>query len=138
MLKFRELLGVLNADELARWEQIKKQFNKKKLLGGAGENDSVALVVAQMSQFTDGLDAISAQIKQVGGDYAKPQSLHDTTIERMQKIIEGLRAVPVQVEIKVVPVQDEAKSIEKMSPSASPIEIVPIVTQPDPLPKEKE
>ncbi len=138
MLKFRELLGVLNADELARWEQIKKQFNKKKLLGGAGENDSVARVVAQMSQFTDGLDAISAQIKQVGGDYAKPQSLHDTTIERMQKIIEGLRAVPVQVEIKVVPVQDEAKSIEKMSPSASPIEIVPIVTQPDPLPKEKE
>jgi hypothetical protein len=49
----------------------------------------------------------------------------------MKQIIEGLRAVPVQVEIKVVPVQDESKSIENIDTNKSPIDIVPSITQGD-------
>jgi hypothetical protein len=126
LLKLTELLGTQTEAETARWAQIKKDFNRHKLLGGAGESDPVARVVAQLTQFTDGLDAIRTEIRQVGSDYAQPQSLAETTVERLTKIIEGLRAVPVQVEIKVVPVQDEARTIQDIAPS-SPLAIEPTV-----------
>lgn len=128
MLKLSEILGTMSPEQVTRWQEIKKEFNKKKLLGGAGENDPVARVVAQMSQFTDGLEAISAQIQHVGSEYSKPQTLQESTIERMQQIIENLRAVPVQVEIKVVPVQEENKSPASQTPV---VEIIPEITQGD-------
>jgi hypothetical protein len=131
VLKLHEILGLLDEKQLTRWTEIKKEFNKKKLLGGAGESDPVARVVAQMSQFTDGLDAIRAGIQDVGSRYAQPQNLAETTVNQMKQIIEGLRAVPVQVEIKVVPVQDESKSIENIDTNKSPIDIVPSITQGD-------
>lgn len=131
VLKLHEILGLLDEKQLTRWTEIKKEFNKKKLLGGAGESDPVARVVAQMSQFTDGLDAIRAGIQDVGSRYAQPQNLAEKTVNQMKQIIEGLRAVPVQVEIKVVPVQDESKSIENIDTNKSPIDIVPSITQGD-------
>jgi hypothetical protein len=128
LLKLKELLGTLTEPETIRWTQIKKDFNRHKLIGGAGESDPVARVVAQMTRFTDGLDAI----RQVGSDYAQPQALAETTVERLTKIIEGLRAVPVQVDIKVVPIQDTAHSIQNISPSAPPpLDIIPEITQGD-------
>ncbi|MGC6466636.1 MAG: DNA repair ATPase [Akkermansiaceae bacterium] len=123
LLKFKEMEGVLTDEESARWEQIKKDFGKQKLLGGAGENDPVARVVAQMTQFNDGLEAISQGLNQ-------PPALAEGSIAQLQKIIEGLRAVPVQVDINVVPVQDEDDSIESIS-KKSPIDIKPEVTQGD-------
>lgn len=96
LLKFKEMEGVLTEEEAARWAQIKKDFGKQKLLGGAGENDPVARVVAQMSQFNDGLDLI-------GQGLSRPPVLAAETIAQLQKIIEGLRAVPVQVEVKLSP-----------------------------------
>ncbi|MDB2428836.1 DNA repair ATPase [Akkermansiaceae bacterium] len=125
LLKFRELEGVLTGEEQARWDQIKKDFGKQKLLGGAGENDPVARVVAQMTQFNDGLEAISTGL-------TRPQNLAEASIEQLQKIIEGLRAVPVKVDINVVPVQDEGDSIESIEKRSSPpIDIVPEVSQGD-------
>ncbi len=122
MLKLREMLGTISPDEQARWTQIKKDFGKNKLLGGSGENDPVARVVAQMSQFTDGLDAIRDGISKAGEAYARPQSLADATVAQLQSIIAGLRAVPVAVEIKVVPV-------EAPSPQQLPVDIKPTVEQ---------
>ncbi|MGJ8696432.1 MAG: DNA repair ATPase [Verrucomicrobiaceae bacterium] len=125
LLKFKLMEGVMTEEEAARWAQIKKDFGKQKLLGGAGENDPVARVVAQMSQFNEGLDAI-------GQGLSRPQSLADASIEQLSRIIEGLRAVPVQVDIKVVPVQDDGDSIESISKgSDSPIDIEPEVRQGD-------
>ena len=124
LLKFKEMEGVLTEEEAARWEQIKKDFGKQKLLGGAGENDPVARVVAQMSQFNDGLEVI-------GQGLTQPPALAEASIAQLQKIIEGLRAVPVQVDINVVPVQDEEDSIESISknPKPAPIDINPEVRQ---------
>lgn len=123
LLKFKLMEGVMSEDELARWEQIKKDFGKQKLLGGSGENDPVARVVAQMMHFNDGLESISQGLN-------RPQSLTDVSLTHLQKIIEGLRAVPVQVDINVVPVQDEGDTIESIS-KRSPIDIQPEVTQGD-------
>ena len=124
LLKFKELEGKATEEEVARWEQIKKEFGKQKLLGGAGENDPIARVVAQMTQFNDGLEAIHQGL-------TRPASLTDTSIAQLQQIIEGLRAVPVQVDINVVPVQDEGDTIEGISKSSDepPLEIIPEVTQ---------
>ena len=121
LLKFKLMEGVMSDEEKARWDQIKKDFGKQKLLGGAGENDPVARVVAQMMNFNDGVEAI-------GQGLSRPQSLTDVSLVHLQKIIEGLRAVPVQVDIKVVPVQDDGDTIESIS-KRSPIDIQPEVTQ---------
>jgi len=130
LLKFYEMEGLLDEKQAERWETIKKQFNKRKLLGGGGENDPVARVVAQLTQFNDGLEAIKEGIAQAGRNYAQPQSLAEQTVGQLRQIIEGLRAVPVQVDIKVVPVQDENHSIEKMdAPEKPPLAFEPDVKQ---------
>jgi hypothetical protein len=135
MLKLREMLDILADSENTRWEQIKKDFNKKKLLGGSTDGDPIARVVAQLSQFNDGLDSIRTEIRQTGTDYAQPQTLAEATVERLTKIIEGLRAVPVQVEIKVVPVQDEAHTIKDIAPNPvnQPLAIDSTVQQEKPM-----
>ena len=124
LLKFKEMEEVLSEEEAVRWEQIKKGFGKQKLLGGAGENDPVARVGAQMTQFNDGLESISQGL-------SSPPALAEASISQLQRIIEGLRAVPVQVDINVVPIQDEDDSIESISkrPEAAPIDIKPEVRQ---------
>ncbi len=97
LLKFFELEGEMASEQAERWTQIKTEFNKQKLLGGAGEDDPVSRVVAQMMQFQDGLRDIAGKI---GGS-----ELADSTVAKLEKVIAGLRAVPVEVEIKVVPVE---------------------------------
>ena len=140
LLKFFEMEGLLSEEDAKRWEEIKAGFRKKKLLGGSGENDPVARVVAQLSEFNEGLGAIQEGIARAGADYAQPQSLTEETVTHMKTIIEGLRAVPVKVDINVLPVQEEGgqiESIEKTSRKTepkkkarkSPIEIKPDVSQ---------
>ncbi|MBB5350127.1 phage shock protein A [Haloferula luteola] len=129
LLKFYELEGRLQGAQEVRWEQIKKDFVRHKLLGGAGETDPVARVVAQLTQFNDGLSAIHQGIAAAGAHYAKPQTLGEETVQRLQEIIAGLRAVPVEVDIKVVPVQDEEGTIEKVEKSRSPLDVQPEIRQ---------
>lgn len=139
ILKFREMESLLSEEEHARWEEIKKGFKKNLLMGAAGgEDDPVARIVAQLTQFNDGLDSIKNGIVEAASSYAKPQHLGDTTINQLEKIIAGLRAVPVEVDIKVVPVEDangdgendgKISAIEKGT--RSPIDIQPEVRQND-------
>lgn len=132
LLKFKEFEGIANEKETARWADIKKEFMKRRLLGGAGEEDPVGRVVAQLSGFQDGLLSIGAIIGDTGRAHSAPQTLSETTMEHLREIIKGLRAVPVEVDIKVVPVQDERGSIEKMEENkAAPLAFDPEVRQGD-------
>ncbi len=99
LLKFYELEGLLTEEQAERWTDIKKSFNKNKLLGGAGENDPVARVVAQLSALNDAAQNLN-----------QPQALSEQSISQLQQIITGLRAVPVEVDIKVIPVQDDGET----------------------------
>ncbi len=100
------------------------------LARGIGENDPVARVVAQLTRFNDGLEAIRNGISAAGQCYARPPTLADPTIQQLRQLIEGLRAVPVQVDIKVVPVQDEKGSIERIdTPNSPALEFKPEVNQ---------
>jgi hypothetical protein len=132
LLKFKEFERIADETEQARWADIRKEFMKRRLLGGAGEDDPVGRVVAQLSGFQDGLDAIKAIIGETGREHAKPQTLSETTVSQLREIIQGLRAVPVEVDIKVMPVQEQSGAIQSMgSNEASPLAIDPEVRQPD-------
>lgn len=142
LLKFKEMEGLANAEETERWEKIKKDFGRNMLLGGADENDPVARVVAQMSTFTDGLDAIQKGIASAAEGYNQPQTLNETTIAHLERIIAGLRSVPVEVDINVIASESENSGIEniekkpkakkkKANPKAMPIDIIPEVRQGD-------
>lgn len=130
LLKFKEFEGVADETEKSRWADIKKEFMKRRLLGGAGEEDPVGRVVAQLSGFQDGLDAIRTSIADSGREYTKPQTLADATIEQLREIINALRAVPVEVDIKVVPVQEQSGPIQRVDHStSSPLEFQPEIRQ---------
>ena len=110
-------------------DRIKKDFNKNKLLGGAGENDPVARVVAQLTQFNDGLESIKDGIQSAGSNYAKPQSLTDNTISQLEKIIASLRAVPVEVDINLIADQDDGIEDIQKSSKKPPITVKPEIRQ---------
>jgi hypothetical protein len=83
----------LSTDEdKTRWDEIKRTFKRNLLTGGAGENDPVNRITGHLSALTEAV--------------SQP-TLSDVTIERLKTIIDGLRAVPVNVEIKVQPVEKE-------------------------------
>ena len=58
ILKFKELLGTLTADEQKRWNSIKATFSQKTKLKGLSGDDSTAQVLASILSLRDGLDAI--------------------------------------------------------------------------------
>jgi hypothetical protein len=131
LLKFHEMEGSLSKEQAARWEAIKKEFRKRNIMGGAGENDPVTRVVAQLQDFREGLTSIQEGIVSAGSRYAEPQRLSQATVDQLETIISGLRSVPVEVEIKVVPVQDDDDSITSVEKSKPVVEIKPSVEQGD-------
>lgn len=114
LLKWREINALASEADQARWTEIKRTFGRNLLAGGGGENDPVSRITGQMSAFTAGLEKIEQAV-------ANP-TLSDISIERLQRIIEGLRAVPVTVEIKVQPV-------EKQDEQDSPVDVQSRITQ---------
>ena len=97
LLKWREINGLSTDEDKTRWEKIKRTFKRNLLTGGAGENDPITRISGHLSALTEAV--------------SQP-TLSDVTIERLKTIIEGLRAVPVNVEIKVQPVEKEAAATE--------------------------
>jgi hypothetical protein len=100
LLKWREINALSTEEDITRWTAIKSTFKRNLLTGGAGENDPINRITGHMNAFTVGLEKIEQAV-------SKP-TLSELTMERLQKIIEGLRAVPVNVEIRVQPVENEA------------------------------
>jgi hypothetical protein len=115
LLKWREINHLATDADQARWEEIKRTFGRNLLAGGGGENDPVSRITGQMSAFTAGLEKIEQAVSN--------PTLSEISIERLQRIIEGLRAVPVTVEIKVQPV-------EKHEETDLPVEVASVVKQP--------
>ncbi len=63
LLKYKELGGLLNADEKLRWETIKTTFVKNNKLKGFGDANEMAQVLAQMMQFSENLEGIQEVLK---------------------------------------------------------------------------
>ena len=73
MLKFKELTGLLDDEEAARWANIKRTFTQNVKLRGVGPDDKVGLVIAQMSSFSDGLDAIRSAVSTAANQLAEQE-----------------------------------------------------------------
>lgn len=112
LLKFRELEGVLTEAEIERWEDIKRKFNRNLLMGGRDDNDPVTRVVGTLAGFSEGLGRIEGVLSKAAADQARPATLADVTVEKLERLIGELRAVPVNVEIKVVPVHEGEEAAE--------------------------
>jgi hypothetical protein len=112
LLKFMQMEGLLDEAGQKRWEEIGRTFRRNLLSGGGGEQDPLTRVIGQLSAFNKGLEDIKETLLAAGKEHAKPQTLAAETVSQLEQIISGLRAVPVQVEIKVVPVESQDGSKE--------------------------
>jgi hypothetical protein len=89
LLKFKELMGVLNEQETRRWQAIKRTFTENLKMRGIDASDPVGQVVVQMRSFTDGLDAIR-QAMADGLHYLSEQANDSAADERVAEIAEQL------------------------------------------------
>ncbi|SHI34168.1 ATPase family associated with various cellular activities (AAA) [Mesonia phycicola] len=64
LLKFKELQGILTAEEFDRWEAIKETFVKNNKLKGFGNQNEMAQMLNQMISFTDNLEGIKKILQQ--------------------------------------------------------------------------
>lgn len=106
LLKFKDLEGWLAEEESVRWEEIKKTFKRNLIAGGAGSDDPVSRVVGQLSAFNASMDGIHEVLSSALEHQQQPAALAEETVSKLESIIGKLRAVPVDVEIKVLPVQE--------------------------------
>ena len=110
LLKFKDLESCLTEVESARWEEIKKTFGRNLLSGGGGDNDPVSRVVGQLAAFNVGIERIQSVLAESLKHSQQPATLADVTVSKLEQIIANLRAVPVEVDINVQPVQESSSS----------------------------
>ncbi len=86
LLKLRELMGVLDGEDLERWNDIKRTFKRNLLLGAAGDDSQIGQVIAQMSTFSEGLNDIRGALeKGVGRLLASQESETKRKRSRLQR-----------------------------------------------------
>ncbi|MBN1123794.1 MAG: DNA repair ATPase, partial [Sedimentisphaerales bacterium] len=103
LLKFRELTDRLTEEQVTRWNDIKKTFQRNQLLGGDSE-DKVGKIIRQLNAFSAGLDSIKDVIAegvttmtstrtQPEGEPAgrQVQQLGREMLDRMNELIETIR-----------------------------------------------
>lgn len=67
LLKFKEMTGWIDGDELERWEDIKTTFMKKQRMMGADSGDKFGQVIAQLGSLVDGIEGMRKALES-GGD----------------------------------------------------------------------
>lgn len=106
LLRFKELIGVLTAEEAARWEEIRRTFRRNQVTRGTDPGDPAGRVVAQLAGFQTGLESIQLTLERqlgrapaaVGVDLgpvvAGMEQLREV-IERTAVATAGVRSSPV-------------------------------------------
>ncbi len=95
MLKFREITDKMDDQNLQRWEDIKRTFQRNLLLGSAGQDDQLGQVIAQMTTFSEGLYDIRKSLDQGLQHFATDndedsQNLQSTTIQEVGRAVSEL------------------------------------------------
>ena len=81
--------------------------------------------------FSENLKQIGNVLSSAAAHQRAPATLADVTIEKLETIIANLRAVPVDVEIKVVPVQESGAPRKAKKAPDLPVDIDTNVQQGD-------
>jgi MoxR-like ATPase len=96
LLKFREITDRLAEEEAARWNEIKKTFQRNLLLGGDAE-DKAGKIIRQLNAFTAGLDSIRDVLAEGLSAAQKPQppsefqTVADEVLAGMRQLIDEVR-----------------------------------------------
>ena len=88
LLKFREMVGALSAEDTARWTGIKKTFQRNQFSRGADTGDPVGRVVAQLAAFQGGLESIQSTLASQLSRAAAPLTLE---VPALAPALESLR-----------------------------------------------
>ena len=89
LLKFGELRGTLSEEQAARWDAIKKEFGRQKMMGGA-DDDPVARVTGTIAGLAEHLDAIQQGI---AGSIDHSRSLSVQQVSEQQRSAAALEAI---------------------------------------------
>ncbi len=98
MLKFKELMGILQEEELKRWNDIKKSFRKNQQLKSVGGEDRMAQAILQLSNVGEGLqdirETMDSGISQLTEGKESSIDQHANTFaERFQHLAESLNDI---------------------------------------------
>jgi hypothetical protein len=134
-LKFKELIGAQTEAEAVRWADIRKTFKRNLLAQGGDGSDPVGRVVAQLSTFQSGLEAIQHTLE---SQLAKAPAPLPVTVD-LAPVTEGLVALqaalqasnareptpPPQVVVELEPLGRSLEALratveEKLRPAAAP------------------
>ncbi len=63
LLKYKELVGTLDNEEVERWSKIKTTYSKNNKLKGLGKQNEMTQVLAQMMAFSENLQGIQDVLK---------------------------------------------------------------------------
>jgi len=111
LLKFKEMIGWADESEQQRWQAIKKTFRKNKLLHGSDASDPVNRVVAQLSAFQDGLEAIREVLESgVGtsdhGPLTTQIAFSEESLSQMERLLKEMKTDtaghPADVYLKIM------------------------------------
>jgi len=135
LLKFKELFGLLTPDETQRWEDIRRTFRQNVKLRGIGAEDKVGQVVAALSTFADGLDAIRKAVSE--GVAAVSQQDDASERQRMELLSSGLTSLAEKMSTSLAvleqiasrPVEVNVPTVEMNWPSEGiPMAPVPVAS----------
>jgi hypothetical protein len=93
LLKFKEMIGALSPAEGARWEEIKKTFQRNLLARGGDHSDPVGRIVAQLADFRGGLNSIGESIER---QLARPAPPLQVDLGPVSQSLESLRGLVEQ------------------------------------------
>lgn len=87
LLKFSELMGNLEGEDLERWEDIKRTYKRNVMLGGAGADDKFGQVIGQLTVFSEGLadirKTLTLGVDQLAGQQEASASLALTPAQQL-------------------------------------------------------
>ena len=95
LLKLQELRGMLEGEDLQRWTDIKRTFERNLLLGSAGGDSEIGQVIAQLTTFSEGLNDIRSTldngVKQLAqGDDDQANVLQNATMQQVAHAVAEL------------------------------------------------
>jgi hypothetical protein len=92
LLKFKEIIGVLTADEATRWENIKYAYVESVRMQGIEGDDQTAQVLRTMVGLRDGLESIRRTLAQAIAPDRQESSIR-VLQEEASRIVSGLQSL---------------------------------------------
>jgi hypothetical protein len=122
LLKFKELIGALTAEEKSRWADIKQTFKRNNAARGAGgQDDPAGRIVAQLSGFQSGLEGIQKVIADQLAKPPPPAPPAPQVVVDMTPVGKGLEALQAALE------KQSARPQPVQPPSNVTIDLAPLV-----------